>query len=120
MRRLARIGSWNEARHYQNEWSPVCCASYARPFDQRLSSVDRFVENFGGAMTPVDLCKLVHAVRSQLNQPTWSWPPVIVLERNPAGALHARLPDDVNHLGLETSGRRKVVFIRSQLYGNHA
>ena len=100
---------------------PLTAATQLRALlDQWLSSVDHFVANFGRAVTPVDTRKSVHSVRSQLNLPAWSWPPVVVLERNPAGELHARLPDDVNHLGLETSGRRKVVFIRSQLYEDHA
>ena len=108
--------------HYITEInSPLTVAPQLRALlDQWLSSVDQFVEIFGRAMTPVDIRKSVHAVRSQLNLPAWSWPPIVVLERNPAGELHARVPDDVNHLGLETSGRRKVVFIRSQLHGDHA
>ena len=101
--------------------SPLTVAPPLRALlDQWLSSVDQFIENFGRAMTPVDIRRSVHAVRSQLNLPAWSWPPIVVLERNPAGELHALLPDDVNHLGLTNSGRRKVTFIRSQLHGDHA
>ena len=39
--------------------------------DQWLSSIDHFVENFGRAMTPVDIRESVHAVRSQLNLPIY-------------------------------------------------
>ena len=57
--------------HYITEInSPLTVAPQLRALlDQWLSSVDQSVEIFGRAMTPVDIRKSVHAVRSQLNRP---------------------------------------------------